>query len=47
MKLDSVRNSDGFWINTEVFKEAGNHFKKHGYYVADPWGSPAWFDYWK
>lgn len=45
-KLDSIRNSDGFWINTQVFREEGNHFMKHSYYCADPWGSPAWYDYW-
>lgn len=45
-KLDSIRNSDGFWINTQVFREEGNHFMKHGYYCADPWGSPAWYEYW-
>lgn len=45
-KLDSVRNPDGLWINTQAFREEGLHFMKHGYYCADPWGSPAWFDYW-
>lgn len=45
-KLAAVRNPDGIWINTEVFKEEATHFKKKGYYTPDPWGSPAWFDYW-
>lgn len=46
-KVESIRNSDGVWINTELFREAGNHFMKYGYYTPDPWGSPAWYDYWQ
>lgn len=45
-KLASVRNPDGLWINTSLFREAANHFIKYGYYCPDPWGSPAWFEYW-
>ena len=45
-KLDSIRNPNGIWINTAVFREAGTHFMKYGYYTADPWGSPAWYDFW-
>ena len=45
-KLESIRNPDGTWINTNVFREPALHFIKHGYYCADPWESPAWFDYW-
>jgi hypothetical protein len=45
-KLNSIRNPDGFWINTSPFSEAGNHFTKYGYYCADPWGSPSWYEYW-
>ena len=46
-KLDEIRNPDGTWINTFGFREAGSHFKKHSYYCADPWETPAWYDYWK
>lgn len=44
---ESIRNPSGIWIDTSVFREAGNHFMKYGYYTADPWGSPAWYDFWK
>jgi hypothetical protein len=47
MKVESIRNSEGYWINTEVFKEEANHFEKHGYYCPDPWGSPSWQMYWE
>ena len=46
-KVDSVRNSDGTWINSQAFRKAGNHFIKHRNYVADPWGTPDWITYWK
>jgi hypothetical protein len=45
-KLSSIRNPDGIWINTEVFREAGNDFMKRGRYIDDPWNSPTWFNYW-
>jgi hypothetical protein len=45
-KLNAVRNKDGFWINTQVFREEANHFAKYGYYCADPIGSPGYFEYW-
>ena len=45
-KLNSIRNKDGHWINTQVFREEANHFSKYGYYCADPIGSPGYFEYW-
>lgn len=44
---NSVRNPDGVWINTDVFREEALHFKKYGYYTPEPWDSPAWYDYWE
>jgi len=46
-KLESVRNPDGFWVNTQCFREAGNYFMKNGCYIKDPWGSPDWYAFWK
>jgi hypothetical protein len=45
-KSNAVRNPDGIWINTEVFREEANHFMKHGFYTPEAWGSPAWLEYW-
>ena len=45
--MGSIRNKDGIWVNTEPFREAGTHFRKYGYYCSDPWGSPAWLEYWQ
>lgn len=46
-KVNSIRNKDGHWINTEVFREEARHFEKYGYYCPDPWGSPSWVNYWE
>ena len=41
-----VRNPDGIWINSQLFREDALHFQKYGHYCSDPWGSPAWYEYW-
>lgn len=46
-RVDSVRNPEGVWINSQVFKEEALNFTKRGAYCSDPWGSPDWFDYWQ
>ncbi len=46
-QVNAIRNPDGHFVNTECFKEEANHFIKHGYYCPDPWGSPAWKQYWE
>jgi hypothetical protein len=46
-KVNSIRNKDGHWVNTEVFREEARHFEKYGYYCPDPWGSPSWVNYWE
>ena len=46
-QLNSIRNPDGIWINTEVFREEAKKFQKYGAYCLDPWGSPDWFTYWQ
>jgi hypothetical protein len=44
--MSQIRNSDGWWINTEIFREEGKHFLKYGYYCADPANSYAFEEYW-
>lgn len=46
-QLSAIRNKEGIWINTQLFREAGNSFMKKGYYCPDPHGSPDWFEFWK
>lgn len=45
--MDNIRNSEGIWINSELFKSTGNFFTKNKYYTSDPWGSPAWHEFWE
>jgi len=45
--VGSVRNPDGIWINSGVFREAALNFQKYGYYCADPEGSPDWYAFWQ
>ena len=46
-KLGAIRNPDGIWINTEVFREEARKFQRYNAYCLDPWGSPDWFTYWQ
>lgn len=45
-KVEAIRNPEGLWINSQVFREEGAHYMKYKRYCSDPAGSPAWFDYW-
>jgi hypothetical protein len=46
-QLGAIRNPDGIWINTEVFREEARKFQRYNAYCLDPWGSPDWFTYWQ
>lgn len=46
-QTSNVRNPDGIWINTDVFREEALHFKKYGYYCSELWGTASWFEYWE
>lgn len=45
--MDNVRNPDGIWINTELFRESGNFFMKNNGYNFEPVNSPMWYEFWK
>lgn len=45
--MPSIRNRDGIWVNTKVFTEEADHFRKYGYYCADKPLTPSWYKYWK
>jgi hypothetical protein len=46
-QVNAIRNPEGMFVNTQTLREEALHFLKYGYYCADPWGSPAWKDYWE
>lgn len=43
----AIRNPNGIWINTDVFREEALHFKKYGYYCPELWGTNGWLTYWE
>lgn len=45
--MSAIRDNSGKWLDTSVFRKAGEFFMKHSYYCADPYGSPAWYEFWK
>jgi len=45
--IDSVKNKDGIFINTECFREEANHFLKYGRYCDDEVGTYAYLEYWE
>ena len=47
MHNDYIRSENGLWINSQVFREEAINFQKTGVYTPDPWGSPAWVEYWE
>ena len=45
--MSIIRDNSGKWLDTSVFRKAGEFFMKNGYYCPDPYGSPAWYEFWK
>ena len=44
--MSRVRDSNGIWLDTSVFRETGAFYKKNGFYCDEPWGSPTWYKFW-
>lgn len=44
---NSIRNKDGYWINSAIFTEEAAHFQKYGYYCAAPEDSIEYEQYWE
>lgn len=45
--MDNIRNPEGIWINSKLFRETGDFYMKNKYYTPDPWGSPSWYEFWE
>lgn len=41
-----VRNAEGIWINSQLFREEGLHFHKNKYYCPDLAGTHSYKEYW-
>ena len=42
-----IRDKNGKWINSGVFREEAIKFQKNKTYISAPWGTPDWQDYWE
>ena len=47
MLQSKIRDSNGKWINSNVFREEAIKFIKNGTYCSAPIGTPDWFAYWE
>lgn len=42
-----IRDKNGKWLDSSVFRQEAIHFRKHGYYCNAPSGTPDWIAYWE
>lgn len=42
-----IRDSNGKWINSDIFREEAIKFIKNGTFCSAPVGTPDWFSYWE
>jgi hypothetical protein len=45
--MNSIRQADGKWIDSSVFRQEAIRFAKHGYFCPHPWGTASWQNYWE
>lgn len=46
MRGDRIRNKEGKWLNTSVFRQEAIRFMETGFYTEAPLGTPDWLEYW-
>ena len=42
-----IRQKDGTWVNSDVFREEAIRYLSKGYYTEAPYNSPQWLEYWR
>lgn len=45
--MSKIRRSDGFWLNSQVFRKEALNFNTNGYYCSAPANTMDWLDYWE
>nr|DAX26152.1 MAG TPA: Terminase large subunit [Caudoviricetes sp.] len=45
--MSKIRNNNGKWKDTSVFRQEAIRFLEKGYYTEAPYGTPEWLEYWK
>ena len=42
-----IRDKNGKWLNSNVFREEAIRFQKYGYFCSEYWGTAGWIEYWE
>ena len=45
--MRKIRNENGKWINSNIFRQEALKFQKNKTYTAAPYGTPDWMEYWE
>ena len=45
--MKKIRDKNGKWINSKIFREEALKFQKNKTYTAAPYGTPDWMEYWE
>ena len=45
--MRKIRNENGKWINSNIFRQEAIKFQKNKTYTAAPYGTPDWMEYWE
>lgn len=45
--MSTVRDSNGKWLDTSVFRQEAIRFLNKGFYCEHPFGTPDWIEYWR
>ena len=45
--MKKIRDENGKWINSKIFREEALKFQKNKTYTAAPYGTPDWMEYWE
>lgn len=44
--MSKIRDINGHWLNTDLFRKPAITFTQHGFYCDKPVGTDEWFEYW-
>lgn len=45
--MRKIRDENGKWLNSKIFREEALKFQKNKTYTAAPYGTPDWMEYWE
>ena len=45
--MRKIRDENGKWLNSKIFRQEAIKFQKNKTYTTAPWGTPDWMEYWE